>query len=230
MEQRCILLVEDDEEIRFLVSRYLADHGFKLTLAGNGEEMDKILAKEKVDLIVLDVNLPSEDGFSICMRLRNVGSPPLIMLTARGEHTDRILGIELGADDYIVKPFVPRELLARVGAVLRRTRPDSAQSEKVTKYCFASFVLDTFARRLSGPTGVRVILTSAEIELLLTFCRHPGKVFSREELKAASATDRSVDILISRLRQKIEADPRDPALIQTVRSFGYMFTAKVSAQ
>lgn len=230
MEQRCILLVEDDEEIRFLVSRYLADHGFKLTLAGDGKEMDEILAKEKVDLIVLDVNLPGEDGFSICMRLRNVGSPPLIMLTARGEHTDRILGIELGADDYIVKPFVPRELLARVGAVLRRTRPDLAQSEKVEKYCFAGFVLDTFARRLSGPTGVRVILTSAEIELLLTFCRHPGKVFSREELKAASATDRSVDILISRLRQKIEADPRDPALIQTVRSLGYTFTAKVSAE
>ncbi|MBG0809950.1 response regulator [Methylosinus sp. H3A] len=230
MEQHCILLVEDDEEIGFLVSRYLADQGFKLTLARDAKEMDEILAREKVDLILLDVNLPGEDGFSICIRLRNIGSPPLIMLTARGEHIDRILGIELGADDYIVKPFVPRELLARVGAVLRRTTPEMAQSEKVTKYCFSGFVLDIAARRLIGPREVRVILTSAEFELLLTFCRRPGKVFSREELKAASATDRSVDILISRLRQKIEDDPRDPALIQTVRSFGYTFTAKVSVQ
>jgi two-component system, OmpR family, response regulator len=230
IHSRSILLVEDDEEIKLLISRYLRDHGFEVKLAGDGNEMDRVLAKEQVDLIVLDVNLPGEDGFSICMRLRNAGSPPLIMLTARGEQTDRILGIELGADDYLVKPFVPRELLARIGAVLRRTAPDAELSEKADKYCFSGFILDPLTRRLSGPTGVRVILTSAEFDLLLTLCRNPGKVFSRDELKAASTTDRSVDILISRLRQKIEADPRDPALLQTVRSMGYTFTAKVSVQ
>ncbi|MFO1103867.1 MAG: response regulator [Methylocystis sp.] len=229
-DRRSILVIEDDEEIRSLISKYLSDHGFKVMVAPDGKQMDEVLASEHVDLIVLDVNLPDEDGFSICMRLRNTRSPPLIMLTARGEDTDRILGIELGADDYLVKPFVPRELLARIGAVLRRTAPDIEPRGQFNAFCFAGFVLDPFSRRLSGPTGVRVILTSAEFDLLLTFCRNPGKVFSRDELKAASTTERSVDILVSRLRQKIEIDPRAPAHIQTVRSIGYTFTAKVSIQ
>ncbi len=229
-ERRSILVVEDDEEIRSLISKYLSDHGLKVMVAQDGKQMDEVLASAQVDLIVLDVNLPDEDGFSICMRLRNAGSPPMIMLTARGEDTDRILGIELGADDYLVKPFVPRELLARIGAVLRRTAPDIEPTQEIDSYRFCGFLLDPSARRLLGPTGVRVILTSAEFDLLLTFCRSPGKVFSRDELKAASTTERSVDILISRLRQKIEKDPRDPAHIQTVRSIGYAFTAKVSVQ
>ena len=229
-EGRLILVVEDDQEIRSLISKYLSDHGFKVMAAQDGKQMDEVLANAQVDLIVLDVNLPDEDGFSICMRLRNTGSPPLIMLTARGEDTDRILGIELGADDYLVKPFVPRELLARIGAVLRRTAPGIEPAQQDNAYCFSGFLLDPSARRLLGPTGVRVILTSAEFDLLLTFCRNPGKVFSRDELKAASTSERSVDILISRLRQKIENDPRDPAHIQTVRSIGYTFTAKVSIQ
>ncbi|MCQ4189136.1 response regulator [Methylocystis suflitae] len=229
VERRRILVVEDDEEIRSLLSKYLSDCGFKVMLAGDGKQMDELLASSQVDLIVLDVNLPDEDGFSICMRLRNTGSPPVIMLTARGEDTDRILGIELGADDYLVKPFVPRELLARIGAVLRRTAPDIEPSQQINAYCFSGFVLNSSTRRLLGPTGVRVILTSAEFDLLLTLCRNPGKIFARDELKAASTTERSVDILISRLRQKIENDPRDPTLIQTIRSMGYTFTAKVSA-
>ncbi|WP_292532738.1 response regulator [Methylocystis sp.] len=229
-EGRLILVVEDDQEIRSLISKYLSDHGFKVMVAQDGKQMDEVLANAQVDLIVLDVNLPDEDGFSICMRLRNTRSPPLIMLTARGEDTDRILGIELGADDYLVKPFVPRELLARIGAVLRRTAPGIEPAQQVNAYCFSGFLLDPSARRLLGPTGVRVILTSAEFDLLLTFSRNPGKVFSRDELKAASTSERSVDILISRLRQKIENDPRDPAHIQTVRSIGYTFTAKVSIQ
>jgi two-component system OmpR family response regulator len=230
MERRRILIVEDDEEIRSLVSRYLSDHGFEAMLAGDGKQMDEVLANEQVDLIVLDINLPGEDGFSICMRLRNTSNPPLIMLTSRGEDTDRILGLELGADDYLVKPFVPRELLARIGAVLRRTAPDIEPSRKFSAYCFSGFFLSPSTRRLLDPSGVRVILTSAEFDLLLTFCRNPGRLFSRDELKGSSTTARSVDIVISRLRQKIENDPRDPALIQTIRSMGYMFTAKVNAQ
>ena len=135
-DRRRILIVEDDEEIRSLLSKYLSDNGFKVMLARDGKQMDEVLASAQVDLIVLDVNLPDEDGFSICMRLRNSGSPPLIMLTARGEDTDRILGIELGADDYLVKPFVPRELLARIGAVLRRTAPDIEPSQKIAPIGF----------------------------------------------------------------------------------------------
>jgi len=136
-DRRWILVVEDDEDIRSLLSKYLSDNGFEVRLARDGEQMDEVLASARVDLIVLDVNLPGEDGFSICMRLRNTGSPPLIMLTARGEDTDRILGIELGADDYLVKPFVPRELLARIGAVLRRTAPDIESSQKISAYSFS---------------------------------------------------------------------------------------------
>ncbi|HEY8126735.1 MAG TPA: response regulator [Methylocystis sp.] len=229
-DRRWILVVEDDEDIRSLLSKYLGDNGFEVALARDGKQMDDVLARVPVDLIVLDINLPDEDGFSICMRLRNAASPPLIMLTARGEDTDRILGIELGADDYLVKPFIPRELLARIGAVLRRTAPDIESSQKTSAYSFSGFLLDSSTRRLLGPTGVRVILTSAEFDLLLTLCRDPGKVFSRDELKVASTTERSVDILISRLRQKIEDDPRDPTLIQTIRSMGYTFTAKVRVQ
>lgn len=230
VDRRRILVVEDDEEIRSLVAKYLGENGFEVTLARHGGEMDAILARVQVDLIVLDVNLPGEDGFAICVRLRTIGSLPLIMLTARGEDADRILGIELGADDYLVKPFVPRELLARIGAVLRRTAPGVEPSQKISAYCFCGFLLDPVARRLLRPTGVRVILTSAEFDLLLTLCRNPGKVFSRDQLKAASTTERSVDILVSRLRQKIEHDPREPTLIQTVRSLGYTFTAKVTTQ
>jgi len=144
--------------------------------------MDKILATEKVDLVVLDVNLPGEDGFSICLRLRNVNRLPVVMVTSRGEDMDRILGIELGADDYLVKPFIPRELLARIGAVLRRSAPEQEAEKATEKYCFEGFVLELLTRRLSRPSGARVILTSAEFETLLTLCQRPGRVFSRDQL------------------------------------------------
>lgn len=230
IDPRHLLVVEDDEDIRTLIAKYLVDHGFTVTLAGSGGEMDKILASEKVDLVVLDVNLPGEDGFSICLRLRNVNRLPVVMVTSRGEDMDRILGIELGADDYLVKPFIPRELLARIGAVLRRSAPEQEAEKATEKYCFEGFVLELLTRRLSRPSGARVILTSAEFETLLTLCQRPGRVFSRDQLKSAATTDRSVDITVSRLRQKIEKDPRDPVLIQTVRSMGYVFSAKVTSQ
>lgn len=227
IDPRHLLVVEDDEDIRTLLQKYLVDNGFRVTLAGNGTEMDMVLASEKVDLVILDVNLPGEDGFSICLRLRNVNKLPVVMVTSRGEDMDRILGIELGADDYLVKPFVPRELLARIGAVLRRSVPEREAEEPAQKFYFDGFVLDLLTRRLLRPNGVRVILTSAEYETLLTLCHRPGRVFSRDQLKSAATTDRSVDITVSRLRQKIEKDPRDPVLIQTVRSAGYVFSAKV---
>jgi two-component system OmpR family response regulator len=229
-DPRHLLVVEDDEDIRTLLEKYLVDNGFRVTLAENGTEMDKILASEKADLVVLDVNLPGEDGFSICLRLRNANKLPVVMVTSRGEDMDRILGIELGADDYLVKPFVPRELLARIGAVLRRSIPEREAEEPTEKYCFEGFVLDLLTRRLLRPNGVRVILTSAEFETLRTFCHRPGCVFSRDQLKSGASTDRSVDITVSRLRQKIENDPHDPVLIQTVRSAGYVFSAKVTSR
>jgi two-component system, OmpR family, response regulator len=232
--QRRLLVVEDDEDIRSLITRYLRANDFEVSLAGNATEMDGVLAQGGIDLVVLDINLPGEDGFSICLRLRNASGPPVIMLTARGEEMDRILGLEIGADDYLVKPFVPRELLARIRAVLRRSAPASEPDLAVESYEFEGFRLDLRRRHLFGPTGTRIILTGAEFDLLRFFCEGAGRVFSREQLKAASAsgaeasTDRSVDILVSRLRQKIEQDPRDPVLVQTVRSVGYTLVARVA--
>jgi two-component system, OmpR family, response regulator len=232
--QRRLLVVEDDEDIRSLITRYLRANDFDVSVAGSATEMDRVLARGEIDLVVLDVNLPGEDGFSICMRLRNAGGPPVIILTARGEEMDRILGLELGADDYLVKPFVPRELLARIRAVLRRSAPATEPDVAVESYEFDGFRLDLRRRHLFGPTGTRIILTGAEFDLLLFFCQGAGRVFSREQLKAAStsgadaSTDRSVDILVSRLRQKIEQDPRDPMLVQTVRSVGYTLVARVA--
>jgi two-component system OmpR family response regulator len=224
-----LLVVEDDDDIRALISSYLLEHGFKVSQASDSKEMDKTLASQSVDLIVLDVNLPGEDGFSICQRLSTKGAPAIILLTARGEDVDRILGIELGADDYLVKPFIPRELIARIGAVLRRSRAETS-SGHFTKYSFDGFVVDIVSRRVYEPAGVRIILTSGEFEILLTLCQRPGHVFSRDELRSVATSERSVDITISRLRQKIESDPRDPSYIQTIRSIGYVFAAKVERQ
>ena len=196
--------------------------------------MNERLAHSPVDLIVLDVNLPDENGFDICVRLRRTQAPPIVMLTARGEDTDRILGLELGADDYLAKPFNPRELLARIKAVLRRSRTDVSEDQE-TGYAFQGFLMHLDGRRLLDSAGVRIILTGSEFEILRALVENAGRVLSREQLRAkaalsAGSMDRSVDIIVSRLRQKIERDPRAPDLIQTVRSIGYVFAPSVKAQ
>jgi two-component system, OmpR family, response regulator len=231
-----ILFVEDDAEIRTLVANLLRDNGFRATVARDGREMDRILGSSRVDLLVLDIMLPKEDGLSICRRLRASSDMPIIMLTARGSEVERVVGLEMGADDYLTKPFSTHELLARIRAVLRRfhlvahTPPDRRQAV----LSFAGWKLDLGSRRLHAADGTRVPLTGGEYELLVAFCEHPNRVLTREQLidltrgRAAAPFDRSIDIQVSRLRRKIEADPKDPALIQTVRAGGYIFTPEVA--
>jgi two-component system OmpR family response regulator len=230
-----LLLVEDDAEISGMLSRFMLDHGFRVSRAEDGRAADRVLASSKIDLIVLDVMLPGEDGLSICRRLRTGSSVPILMLSAMGTETDRVVGLEMGADDYLPKPFSTRELLARVRAVLRRGQliPDEAPGD-AEGFRFDGWKLDLLARQLTSPDGLRLPLTSGEFNLLAVFCRHARRVLSRDQLldlvhgRAATLFDRSIDIQVSRLRRKIEADPKDPTLIKTVRFGGYMFTAAVA--
>jgi two-component system OmpR family response regulator len=200
----------------------------------NGREMDVALRDGRFDLVVLDLMLPGEDGLSLCRRLRSEGTLPIIMLTAKAEEIDRILGLEMGADDYLVKPFNPRELLARIRAVLRRaSAPAQAEVGESPVLRFAGWTLDKAVRRLLNPEGERVTLTGAELDLLLAFCERSRRVLSRDQLldltqgRAAGPFERSIDVLVSRLRQKMERNPREPELIQTIRSGGYMFSPEI---
>ncbi len=231
-----MLIVDDDREIRDLTARFLRDHGFRTSVAANGREMDAALADGQFNIIVLDLMMPGEDGLAICQRLRSSSSLPIIMLTALGEETDRIVGLELGADDYLAKPFNPRELLARVKAVLRRsrtsTRVESAAGAGQTLK-FLGWSLSLTGRELRDTTGTLVTLTSGEFELLAALAERPHRVLSRDQLldltrgRDAIPYDRSVDVQLSRLRRKVETDPRHPTLIKTVRNGGYVFTADV---
>lgn len=227
----CVLLVEDDAEIAAMLSETLAENGFETLSARSGAEMERRLRQRAVDLVLLDVMLPGEDGFSLCRRLRAEGSLPIIMLTALGEDVDRIVGLELGADDYVTKPFNSRELIARIKGLLRRAA--YAPAQRSGALAFEGWRIDPVTRRLHDPAGVRVSMTTAEFDLLLAFCRNPGRVLSREQLLSlthaglAGPVERSVDVHVSRIRQKIEPDPRDPAIIKTVRLGGYLFTPGV---
>lgn len=231
-----ILVVDDDREIRDLLSRFLVKHGLRVSAAKDGVEMGKVLDGSAIDLVVLDLMMPGEDGLSLCRRLRASSALPVIMLTAMGEDTDRIVGLEMGADDYLPKPFNPRELLARIKAVLRRTQavaPTAAPSGDAMR--FEGWTLETGSRRLLNPDGDEVVLSTGEWELLYAFVTHPRRVLSRDQLldlargRSAVPFDRSIDIQVMRLRRKVEDDPRDPHLIKTVRGGGYMFSAEVSA-
>lgn len=228
-----ILLVEDDFEISHMLLEVLADSGFEASAVRSGSEMDELLKSDQFDLIVLDLMLPGEDGLNICRRLRASSEIPIIMVTARGEDVDRIVGLELGADDYLPKPFNSRELVARIRALLRRSSRGSAGPESRAKpLSFDGWIIDPAARQLYNPDGARVTLTSVEFDILLAFCRHPAEVLSREQLiesvhGAAGPFERSVDVHVSRIRQKLESDPRDPLLIKTVRLGGYVFTPPV---
>jgi two-component system OmpR family response regulator len=230
-----LLLVEDDPEIGGMLSRFMLDHGFRVSRAEDGRAADRVLASSKIDLVVLDLMLPGEDGLSICRRLRAASTVPILMLSALGTETDRVVGLEMGADDYLPKPFSTRELLARVRAVLRRGHlvADDAARE-AEGFWFDGWKLDLATRQLTSPDGLRLPLTSGEFNLLAVFCRHARKVLSRDQLldlvhgRAANLFDRSIDIQVSRLRRKIETDPKDPLLIKTVRFGGYMFTPGVT--
>ncbi len=232
-----ILCVEDDREIARLLTEVLEDHGFAPRFVGSAVDMDAVLNRESIELIVLDIMLPGEDGLSICRRLRTSSSIPIIMLTARGEDIDRILGLELGADDYVVKPFNSRELVARIRALLRRAESRSASVQpRPQSLTFAGWRIDPVARELYDPAGVKITLTSVEFDLMLAFCRNSGQVMSREQLidlvhgDHAGPIERSIDVHISRIRQKIEPHARERSMIKTVRLGGYVFTSTVEPE
>jgi two-component system, OmpR family, response regulator len=230
-----ILVVEDDRETRALIAKYLRTNGCNVTTATDGREMVRAMTDHRVDLLILDVMLPGEDGLSLCRKVRAESQTPIIMLTARGEDVDRILGLEMGADDYLAKPFNPRELLARINAVLRRQTAALTVSaiNGATALTFLGWRIDFRLRELRNPAGARVAMTSAEFDLLRTFCERPGRVLSRDSLldltqgRNAGSFERSIDVLVSRIRRKIEPDPQDATMIKTVRSGGYTFTPDV---
>lgn len=233
-----ILVVDDHRDIRDLLARFLARHGMRVTTAADGRAMRQVIETARIDLVVLDLMLPGEDGLSLCRWLRSRSDVPIVMLTAMGEETDRIVGLEMGADDYVPKPFNPRELLARIRAVLRRAPgqgPATRQPGGET-YRFAGWRLDTARRELEDEDGVAVPLSTGEFALLMAFVQHPRRVLNRDQLldlargRSATPFDRSIDTQVSRLRRKIEPDPREPTLIKTVWGEGYMFTPEVVAE
>ena len=230
-----VLVVDDDREIRRLVSRFLSENGMRASAVGDAAEAERALAGGGVDLVVLDLMLPGEDGLSFARRLRQSSAVPILMLTARGEDTDRIVGLEIGADDYLAKPFNPRELLARVRAVLRRSGESAPRQGKARLHVFAGWRLDTVRRELRRADGTLVPMTDTEFDLLSVFAEMPQRVLSRDQLldrlrgRVAQAFDRSIDVAVMRLRRKIETDPAHPELIKTVRNGGYVFTPEVEA-
>jgi two-component system, OmpR family, response regulator len=234
---KTILIVEDDRDIRTLLADFLAREGFSVVAAEDGEAAERALARLRPDLIILDLMLPGEDGLSICRRLRARGSAPILMLTAKNDEVDRIVGLELGADDYMGKPFNPRELLARIRAVLRRCEPASTAPPAPGRRCiaFGGFRADLDGRRVMTADGRPVALTSAEFDLLACLVARPGRVLSRDQLldwtrgRSAEPFDRTIDVTVSRLRKKLEAvDPAAGGLVTTVRNGGYLFAAQVA--
>jgi len=231
-----VAVVEDDPEISRMMTAYMIDHGFEVTAARNGRDLDRVMSSGKIDCVILDVGLPGEDGLSICRRLRGKSTVPIIMVTGRGSETDRIVGLELGADDYLPKPFNPRELVARVRAVMRRSAGgDTPQAQAPQVLIFEGWRLDMARRQLLTPEGSPRSLTSGEFNILAIFCQNSRKVLSRDDLldllhgRAAAVFDRSIDVQISRLRRKIETNLKDPSFIKTVRYGGYFFTPQVVA-
>lgn len=232
-ESSHLLVVDDHRDIRESLSRYLQSHGYRVSAAANGEEMKRLLRTTYADLVVLDIMMPGEDGLSLCRHLRETTALPVILLTAVAEDTDRIVGLEMGADDYLTKPFNPRELLARIRAVLRRSQqlPQNKDHVDGQQRYFDGWTLDVKRRELLDAQGVAVALSTGEYRLLVAFINHPGVVLSRDQLlditrgRDAQVYDRSVDNQVSRLRQKIETDPANPQLIKTIWGGGYQFTA-----
>lgn len=230
-----ILIVDDDLEIRTLLREYLCKHGYRVDTAADGGELWRTLKRSHPDLIILDLMLPGDDGLVLCRKLRADYDIPIIMLTALGETMDRIVGLEMGADDYLPKPFEPRELLARMKAVLHRARtlPDSGHKPATGRILFAGWTLDTATRVLLSPEGMVVPLSGGEHSLLSVFLNHPNHVLSRDQLLEMSRDrevgpfDRSIDVQVGRLRRRLGDSGKEPKIIKTVRSAGYVLAATV---
>lgn len=231
-----ILVVDDQQEICDLVREYLTDEGFRVSTANDGAGLREEMARSQVDLVILDLMLPGEDGLQLARELRSESDVGIIMLTGRGETVDRIIGLEMGADDYLPKPFHLRELLARVRSVLRRGGGNRVGDEPAghrVRVRFAGWAFDLASRALISPAGEEVRLTTGEFELLAAFVDHAGQVLSRDRLldlarhREAGPFDRTIDVQVGRLRRKLEEDPRTPSLIKTVRGGGYIFTPAV---
>lgn len=233
--RKLILIVDDDHDIRNLLRDYLETHGFIVVAAANGREMARLLAANPVDLIILDLMMPGDDGLTLLKRERQRSQLPVIILSARGEEADKVIGLELGADDFVAKPFKPRELLARVRSLLRRM--DAAgQAQEVAderNYRFMGWEVDVRMRKLRDPEGRDVILTTGEMRLLMALVSKPNRVLSRDWLlettqgRESGPFDRSIDVVMSRLRQRLRDDPAAPSIIQTVRGEGYLFLPRV---
>jgi two-component system, OmpR family, response regulator len=231
-----ILVVDDDPQIRVLLEDYLTSNELRVTVAANGQQMSSTLAEEAVDLVILDLRLAGEDGMAIARSLRDQSAIPIVMLTGVKDEADRVMGLELGADDYLTKPFSPRELLARIRTVLRRTRSTAltqARQQEVRAYRFADFELNLRTRRLKRRDAAPIDLTNKEFNLLAALAAAPQRILTRDQLLEASRVydnevyDRSIDVLVLRLRRKIEEDPSQPRFIVTERGVGYTFNSPV---
>jgi two-component system OmpR family response regulator len=231
-----ILIVDDSSDIREPLARYLAKKGLRVATADGGQEMRRVMKTSAIDLVVLDIMMPGEDGLVLCRMIRETTDIPVILLTAMVEETDRVVGLEIGADDYVTKPFSPRELLARIKAVLRRARglPRPGSAPEKSRLRFDRWVLDTLRRELVGEDGVAVPLSTTEFRLLTVFLDRPRMVLSRDQLldltsgRSLEPFERSIDNQVSRLRKKVESDPKNPTIIKTVWGGGYMLAAEVA--
>lgn len=231
-----VLVVDDDAQIRHLAAKLLRDHGFRTSVARDGREMRQVLENASIDLVILDVMLPGGNGLDLCRELRATTRLPIIMVTALASDTDRIVGLEIGADDYIAKPFNPRELVARINAVLRRTQGAAGELPRPNQHVlrFEGWSLDTRRRELTNAAGVIIDLSTGEYDLLLTFLESPQRALSREQLmdsaknRIATGYDRAIDIQVSRLRKKLDASEDGQATIKTIRGIGYMFVPAVT--
>lgn len=234
-----VLVVDDDPQIRLLVARFLQRHSYQVSAAADGDALLDTLSRNPIDLVILDLMLPGRSGIELCREIRAVSPVPIVMLTARSEESDRIQGLEVGADDYVTKPFSPRELLARVRAVLRRARmiQGAASGRARELLSFDGWTMDLRRRELVSPTGTLVDLSTGEFDLLQVFVEHANKVLSRDVLMQFAKTrssddpfDRTIDVQISRLRRKLDADESGSHLIKTIRGAGYMFTPTVETR
>ncbi|HUF81174.1 MAG TPA: response regulator [Burkholderiales bacterium] len=232
-----ILVVDDDAEIRALLREYLQKQEYRVTAVADGKGMRAAIETSRPDVIVLDLMMPGEDGLALCRDLRARSEIPIIMLTARGDETDRIVGLEMGADDYLAKPFNPRELLARIKSVLRRARslPENLKTPEIVSYKFSGWTLDIATRNLAAPDRVVIPLSGTEFRLLRVFLDHPNRVLTRDQLidlmlsRDAAPFDRAIDVQVSRLRYRLRDDAKEPTIIKTVRGQGYVFATPVEA-